>query len=480
MRVFFKYLIWLLSLLTLVIFFLVTTKLGNQTLASLLSYYFSNKTHNTIEIEALNFEKYPQLLMDIRINNAAKVHVEGLVNTQKIDMVYHLKGDEYRWNQFVVENGVDFNGTVTGTLLALEVKGEGRVFDGFAKYAFTKVSKRYENMKVQLTEVRSQELLKFFNKRAVLRGRMNIESQFKFFSNLKKDGQSKIYMSRGFMPDVAPYVPFVLKGMVEFKDISYKINGQINSDIGSLEIKNGHYHKTRKEGGGEYDLRLNNLAYFEEILKHRVKGDLKTTGEFEYKEGTYAFKGQSDKFDGVLKYDYKNEMLELNLEGLSLIKMLHQFEYPELLSAKVYGNVDVNIKEKIVMVNTELKETRLKETKMTKMILKTTGIDMLADVYDQSSFVAGFQNEKLNTILKIDNGVNHLYLTETQIAVETKSIDSKFEMRMKGEELAGSIYGTLDHPKITIDMQRLIKYQVDKNLKDGLEGIKNKLNNFFH
>jgi hypothetical protein len=480
MRVFFKYLLWLLSLLTLITFLLVTTKLGNHTLGSFLGYYLSNKTHNKVEVELLNFEHYPKLLMEIKINDGAKVHLEGQLNTREVDMVYHLKGNEYRWNGFIIESGIDVKGTLNGTLLALNVQGEGTVFDGFTQYSFTKVPSQYIDMKVQFKEVKSQELLKFFNKKALFRGRINIESVFKHFSNFKKDGFSKFYMSRGFMPKVAPYVPFVLEGKVLFKDISYTINGQINSDIGTLKIDNGHYHKTRKEGGGNYDLKLSNLAYFEEILKHRVKGGLKTTGKFSYKENTYELEGQSSKFDGVLTYHYKNEMLELNLEGVSLLKILQQFEYPELLSAKVYGKVDANIKEEIVIVNTDLKEVRLKETKTTKMILKATGVDMIADVYDKSSFVAGYQNEKLNTILKIDNGVNHLYLTETQISMKTKSIDSRFDMRMKGQELSGKLYGTLEHPKVTIDMQRLIKYQVDKNLKDGIEGIKNKLNKFFH
>ena len=116
------------------------------------------------------------------------------------------------------------------------------------------------------------------------------------------------------------------------------------------------------------------------------------------------------------------------------------------------------------------------------MIFNTTGIDMLKDTYSDSSFVGGYQNSVLSSTLKIDNGSDkHVYLTDTKMYSKTNSIQSKFEVKIAGEELYGGIYGTLKNPKVSIDMQKLLKYQLNKRLGAWLgteqkEDIKQKLN----
>ena len=462
MRSYLKYLLWCISFITLIIFFFTGTQLGNKALGSFLTMYLSNKTHNTLEVEYLNIDNYPKMVMEICVNKGAKVHLEGFMSRGNIDMKYHLEGEEYRWNSYLVEGIIDLNGTMKGKLSSLEVEGEGTVFEGSTKYKFTKTVKQYRDMKVKLSEVQSQDLLKFLHLQPLIEGRANIESEFKLFSMVEKEGQSIISMHRGLMPTVAPNVPFELNSTIDFKDISYLFNGEIQSKIGMLEVKNAHYHKSKKEASGTYILKLKDLAYFEKFLKHRYSGGLNAEGKFSYKEGQYLVAGTSDKFGGHLAYRYENGSLNLKLKGLSLVEMVKQFNYPAIFSAKVYGDIDYNMKDKIVMIDTKLKEVRFRETKMTNMIHRATRIDMIRDVYDDSSFVAGYQNERLNAVLKIDNGHNHLYLTETVLNAKSNSIDSKFELKMQGQELEGSIYGTLQHPKVNVNMKRLLKYQMKK------------------
>jgi len=462
MRVFFKYLIWLFSLLSLTIYFLLGTQLGHKLMGSILGTYLSSKTHNSIEVDSLNLEYYPMLYIDMKINNVSKVHLVGTANRELIDMNYHLVGEQYRWNNFFIDGVVNVKGKLRGSFSALEVEGTGMAFDGNTTYEFIKKPKKFEKMNVRLINVKSEALMKFLNYKPLFRGRADIESHFEEFSTYSKEGEAKIFMSRGFMPTVAPYVPFVLNTTIDFENISYKLNGKIESDIGTLKISEGKYHSSRKEGSAEYDLKLKNLVYFEELLKHRYEGKLNTIGSLEYKEGKFSAKGKTDRFDGVLTYTYSDENLDLDLKGLSLVKMLREYHYPALLSAKVYGDIDYNIKDKIVLINTVLKGARFRETKMTNMIYNTTGINMLSEVYDQSSFVAGYQNERLTAVLKIDNGRNHIYLNNTVLNAKTNSIDSDFEVQIHGEELAGKIYGTLEDPSVSVDMKKLIKYQVEK------------------
>ena len=469
MKIFLKYLLWLSALCMLIIFYLFFTELGHKSLGFLIGEYLSKKTYNKMVVSNFNLDNYPQLILDIKVNDTAMVHLEGTADGHKVDMSYHLQGEQYRWNNFLVDTPVDVKGRLKGLASNLMVEGRGRVFDGNVSFHFVKIPKKMKDMDVLLTSVKSKEVLKFLKQEPLIIGRVNIKSQFNIFSKYERDGIAKITMSRAFMPSVAPYVPFKLQSTIGFKDMAYRIDGKIDSDIGSLEIKDGYYHKIRKEGHGEYLLHLDELSYFDEILKHRYMGSLDTNGSIFYRDNHLRVEGVTDKFDGELNYLYSKKILTLQLRKVSLEKLLKQLNYPTLLTAKVDGKVEYNLEDKIMLIDTKLREARFKRTKMTDMVLAAAKIDMLADVYDDSSFVAGYQNEQLTAVVKIDNKINHIYLNNATLNRKRNTIDSDFELRMNGQEIFGRITGSLKHPSVTVDMKRLIKDQIEKKI-DALFG----------
>ena len=176
--------------------------------------------------------------------------------------------------------------------------------------------------------------------------------------------------------------------------------------------------------------------------------------------------GDSTSYAGLLEYDYRNDYLEIAFKGVSLEKLLRELSFPALLSSKVYGTASYDIKDKIVIFNTKLKETRFRRTKMTDQIYEFTGIDILKDVYDNSMFTGGYQDSVLTSFLQIDNGVNHLYLHNTTMNSKTNEVRADFEIAIDGQEFLGDIEGTLEDPEVNIDMSKLIKYQINKKIEN--------------
>jgi len=467
-----KYLLWFFSFLTIIIFYLLHTTLGNQTLADFLSSYLSKKTKNHLEVSSLKIDAYPILEMNITVNNGAMAHLKGTATKSRIEMDYHLVGDSFHYNNIVLKDKLNIKGHILGILSDALIRGQGEICDGRTEFNFIKTPKSFKDINVHLSSVSSEKVLNFLHYKPLVTGKADIDASFKKFSKYQKDGKALILMHNANMPSVSGAVPFDLKTEIEFKDMEYFYKGGIKSKIGSLTIVDGYYHPTKREAKSLYALNLKELAYFEPFLKHKYQGAFESEGSIYYKDG-FHIRGKSNKFGGLLEYEYQNKGLELKLEAVSLVKLLKFFSYPALLSAKVYGSIDYDLEDKIVLMNTKLKEARFRKTKMTDMIFNATGIDMLQDVYNNSSFVGGYQNNLLKSTLKIDNGVKHVYLTDTVMNSKTNSINSKFEVKIVGEELYGDIYGTLDNPKVSIDMQKLLKYQLNKQIGNFL-GTENK------
>ena len=416
MQVFWKYILWLLSFLTIVIFYLLNTSLGQYTMTQSLSYFLSNKTKNSLKVSSLNIDNYPKVSMNIEINRGAIASFHGEVHGRKIDMDYHLTGNSFKYNSIDLKEKIDIKGHISGLYPKFLVEGEGETFEGDVAFSFIKTPKEFKSLKIALRDVNSKNILIYLKKKPLVHGKADIDAHFRSFSKYKRDGEALIYMEKATIPSVSRDKIFSFKSKMKFKN-----------------------------------------------------KELIVTGE-------------SDTFEGLLKYKYSKNKLELNLYGTSLVKLLRFFSYPALLSAKVYGSIDYDIKNKIVILHSKLKQTKFRKTKITDMIFNRTGIDILKDTYDDSSFIAGYQNSILYSTLRIDNGRDkHLYLTDTKLYSKTNAIKSKFEMTIGGQELYGGIYGTLKNPKVSIDMQKILKYQLEKQIGSFLgigkkELIKRKLN----
>jgi len=464
MRVLLKYIFWLLSFFSLVIYYLLGTTLGHITLGKLLEDHYSEKLGNKVEIRSLNIEKFPYVIIETKINDGAVLWLNGEFNREDMNMTYHLKGETFKWNDYHFLTPIDVTGSVKGKSAELFVQGEGSAFHGEVVYTFINKADYYENVKGGFTDVNATEILRFFDYEELLVGDMNISISFDHFTPYRKKGFAKVSMSKASMPEISGDVAFTLDAKVDFKDLLHEFFADIDSDIGRLRIANGHYNSAAELVKADYGLHINELNYFEAYLGHAYKGELNTAGSLKYESGKLSLKGDSTSYGGLLEYEYRNKYLDLYFKAVSLEKFLRQLSYPPLLSSKIYGSASYDIKDEIILVNTELKETRFRRTRMTDRIYEVTGINILKDVYNDSIFTAGYQDAVLTSLLKIDNGVNHLYLKNTRMNSNTNEITADFEVQIDNEEFFGEIDGTLENPQVHLDMTKIIKYKINKSI----------------
>ena len=125
----------------------------------------------------------------------------------------------------------------------------------------------------------------------------------------------------------------------------------------------------------------------------------------------------------------------------------------------------------MLIINIDLKKTQFVKSELTEMIQKKLGTDLLIGYYDKSIFYAGYQNHTFSSTLRLDNGDNYIYLTNTSINTKNRELKSQFKMKMSGQTVEGHIYNTLENPKVNIDTQfiRLINQSLERWLKTHIE-----------
>ena len=475
MRKLLKYFFWLLSLLSIFIYSLLGTTLGNRFIGNLVEHHYNKKMKNKIEVRSLNIKNYPHVLAEIKINNGAVLKLNGVANRDDMNISYRLQGDTFQWGRFSTLEAVDVKGSMQGKISALSIVGVGKIFNGHTNYTFTRTTKQFENLKVKLNEVDATSLQEFLKYDFKIEGATDVVMDFKYFSPLHKKGFATIHMKQGKIPKFSTEQKVTLDSKIAYRDNIADFSVRIDSDAGTLQISNGLYNKSAKIIDAKYNAHIKELSYFKQFLKHQYHGQLDTIGELKYESKKLALKGSTKTYGGLIEYAYKNHNIDMQFEKVSLSKLLLQLSFPALLSGKVNGVASYELQDKILLLNTKLKEVRFRRTKMTDTIYKVTKIDVLKDVYDDSMFTAGYQNSILTSYLKIDNGVNHLYLSDTKMNAKTNKITSNFEVFIDKQEFLGEIYGTLENPKVNLNMSKLIKYQVNKQI-DNFFGMGKPLN----
>ena len=445
--------------------------MGKEEIKALIENHLSQKSNNIIIIHTLNLKKFPQITMNLNINKTANITLIGTINRNQMNMQYHLIGDSLKFNNLHLKEKIELRGSITGKFNALDVQGEGTIFGGTTNFNFIYSAKSIKDLNIQMKKIKSENILTLLDEKPFIQGRANIDAHFKLFSDYRKQGNATINMTQAHIPLLQSPTPFHLNTNIRFQNIEYDYNTTLSSKIGMLTITQGNYHQSKKELYGKYTLHINDLSNFETLLKHRYKGDFNTKGNLVYNEHNQKLhiNGSTKKFDGIIEYVLKNNTIDFKLTAVSLAKVLEQFSEASLISSKIYGTINYNIEEQIAIINTDLKETCFLKSTFSNLIQEKLNTNILSEEYNKSSFSGGYKDSILFSLLKIDNGNNYIYLTDTKLNLVTHNIDSKFEMLMGGTKIQGKIYDTVENPQVKINTKMFTIY--NEHLDSWLQGL---------
>lgn len=247
----------------------------------------------------------------------------------------------------------------------------------------------------------------------------------------------------------------------------FKKRGSVAGEV-DVNITNGYYSSIQHVGRAEYNLIYSKI--------------FKSSGDIEYHKRDLIVKGKSDSFGGLIKYIYANHKLKIDLEGIYLLKIVEHTHYKSPISSRLYGYIDFDVNQNIGTFDINLKDTRFIKTSMSDKIFNLTGFDILKDTYNNSSFIGGYRDSILYAMLKIDNKREHIYLNDIKIDIRKESINSTIELEVGGKRFYGDIDGRLREPHISIDIKKILKYQLNKELNSiiKVDRVKEKAKSFFN
>ncbi len=465
---FVKYLIYFLVLLSLILLYLLLTPSGHQHIYNFIGKQLSHEAGLDVQVQSMDVTNYPQTHLVLHIEKKAKLTLYGYLDTERLDMNYTLTSDCIASEYCEIEDDISIDGTIKGLWSKLQIRGKGYALDGNVSYAALKYPDKAENILLQMTDVNSSKLFKLMGEESLIAGKADVNLHFAYMDKQHKKGAITYHVKAHNFQGLT----LALTTHIDIEDDHHTFNIDLNATAFTLYLQDGTYNQKEKKAHAHYLLQIEDLRALEQILGYTYRGSLDATGEVSY--ATYLkITGVTSSFGGKSHFLFEKEKLHITLNKSNLQDILSLFSIPHMLDATATGEIEYHLISKILTAKTKLTQAHFVPCTLSDALKKKAGIDLLKERFDNAHLNLVYHNKVIQGELKLANDHSHLFLTNTLIDTHLNTLDAYFDLKMQGEEFSGKVYGSLDSPKINLNLQKLMRYQMDKQV-DKMIGKNNR------
>jgi hypothetical protein len=465
---FFKYLIYFLIFTSIVLFYFLFTPLGHKNIYSFVGNKLSHKADMNIEVKSIDISHYPQVRIVMNIERKAKLTLWGYLDDALVDMDYTLTSDCIATEHCKIDDDINIGGHVKGAFTKLTITGKGFALDGNVSYSGIKYPNKAEDITLKMRDINSTKLLKLLGQTAIIKGKANADLHFSLMDEKHKKG----YLHYEVKDEDFKGIPLDIETKIDFNNAQHTFTIHMRSPTLKLDISKGTYDQDKKKATAFYTLDVQDLTKLETLLGYRYQGKFYAMGEMAY-EKYVKITGLTKSFGGMTEFVFEKDTLDIHLNNVLLQDILHLLHFPALLTAHTTGDLSYGFIDKKLIAKTKLSHAKFMPSKLVNVIRKKSDVNLLKEHFDNSTLNLSYQDNTILGDLKLKNKHSHVYLTNTKINTSQNTINAYFDVKMQRQEFSGKVFGSLDNPRVNLNMQKLIRYQMDKQV-DKMIGKNNR------
>jgi len=428
----------------------------------------SEKSGLHVEVQFINVQHYPQITTNIHIEKKAKLILTGFIDYTSLDMNYILTSHCIASEHCKIDDDINILGYAKGVFSKLNIEGKGKALDGNVSYSFLKYTEKVEDLNIVMNDVNSTKLLTLLGQEALIKGKAEVNVNFPLMGENTKHGS----ITYAVKDNNFSGIPLNLHTKIDIIDMKHTFSIDINSPYLSLKLIKGHYNQEKKLANVSYILDIQDLSKLENLLGYKYFGKFYARGEIKYDKYLHIT-GLSKSFGGMIDYLFEKDGLHVQLDAVSFQDFMTLFPYEPMLSAEATGEIFYNFRQKTMVLNSTLQNAKIIHTKLIDIIHNKSGVDLKREVFQDSILDASYHNGLLLGDIKLKNKKSYLFLSSILIDTNKNTLNTYFDVHMQRQAFSGKVYGSLDDPKVNLDMQKFIRYQMDKQL-DSMVGEHNR------
>jgi hypothetical protein len=443
-----KYSLYVVAFITIVFILVLSTRTGNKIGYLYLSDKASRKSHLDIKVVSVNLYGYPHVSTSLLIEDRYTLDLEGEIEDFKeLDLNYTIKSSSIEGEDSTVYDEVDIQGLITGPFRNFIITGNGKVLDGTIVYEGLKKRRSVDNINIGMADINSTKLLELLGEDDLFKGKSNAHIHFDTFGKNGKKGS----ITYDVKDNNFSGMPIEVKANIEIIDDDQTFSMHLITPTSTLDIVKGTYNRKSKIGSAKYILDIKELADLEELLEVEVTGPFLSSGQILYDQKVKV-QGMSESFGGMLDIFYEKKKFHFYLNNVPFHELMSRLTYSPLLDAKMQGEITYDRHEKEMKTKVKLKDVKLLQKDLVKLIDEKFDYDVNNEVFKNSSFEASYKDKVLSSKITIANDTNHFIFKNTKVNAMHRSIDTNIDFKINKRMVSGKLYIRNDgHENHTLD-----------------------------
>ena len=431
-------------------------------------YHYTLKGDLYLKIDKYTSSNDTYINFDGLVQKHYALVLKGLVNKEWLSIDYAISASRLPSHICTIVDDVNVSGHINGPFKRIHIEGHGTALDGNVSYKAIQIKDHLEDVHIAAENIHALKLSTLLGYPELPYGKGDFKAEFKYLSKNRQTGDMYYWLRDATLFNL----PFTLDTRVKVKTKKQTFTANITLANAKLTLTKGIHHAHTGISEAFYILDVSDLTAFEDLLGYKYHGPFYAVGTGKY-DTSYMVHGLSKTFGGFTEFSYDETSLKIDLSDVSFQRIMSLFPYPAILDASTTGKINYDFNAKKLAINTKLKNAKFSYHEEMDTLYRKTDINLLKETFTNSSLDVKYQNKILLGNLIMDSKTSHLSLTNTQIDTKLKTINAYFDVKMQGKEFSGKVYGPLDKPKINLNMQKLIRHEMDRQL-DSIMGEGNR------
>jgi len=259
--------------------------------------------------------------------------------------------------------------------------------------------------------------------------------------------------------DLGKSITFQMKTEGNIKSNLAHIHTKLDSELFTLHSNDMLYDLKHSLFTASYLLSVPKLSKLNALAGKKLQGALTLNGKIK-SDKTLLFTGNTKDLGGTLNFKLLNQQLNSNINGVSVQKLMHMLDYPQIFKATIDGDFNYDLKNRKGLFTSKLNKAQLLANDLTQLVKQIRGIDLTKERYNETTFVARLNNNDINFDFNAKSRNVTMALPNGHINKLNNSINANYKLKIENKDIAGKIKGNISHPHISIDSSQFIKDNV--------------------
>jgi len=262
-------------------------------------------------------------------------------------------------------------------------------------------------------------------------------------------------------------LPLLVKGKGTIEGERISMESSVDADVFQYDSSDILYNLTTQVLKSHYKLHLPKLSKFNRATGKNLKGELNVKGELKY-EKVLMITGESFDLGGDIDFNLKANILKMQLNSVSVEKLLDMFSYGKFFRAKLIGSFEYDLVSNRGILSSHFSETELLNSSLIEVIQKIKGKHIESRHYDKTYFNASFQGNLIVVDFKAKNKRVLLSIPKGIIDRVKKQINAYYQVKIDEVVLDGEIKGSLSNPEVTFNSAKYLENNMMSVIEDTI------------